>query len=68
MLICLGFYPNWTFSVKSLIKDKDRNTEVSKNIMWSSRCGSAETNLIRNNEVAGSIPGLTQWVTDLALL
>ena len=33
-----------------------------------SSCGGAvETNLIRNHEVLGSIPGLNQWVKDLAL-
>ena len=35
---------------------------------WSSPCGTAETNPTRNQEVAGSIPGLAQWVEDSALL
>ena len=30
--------------------------------------GTAEMNPIRNREVVGSIPGLAQWVEDLALL
>ena len=34
----------------------------------SSRCGVAETNWTRNHEVAGLIPGLTQWVKDPVLL
>ena len=33
----------------------------------SSHHGSVETNLTRKREVEGSIPGLAQWVKDLAL-
>ena len=38
--------------------------------LWyrSSHCGSAEVNLTSIHEDAGSIPGLTWWVRDLALL
>ena len=35
---------------------------------WSSHRGAAETNPTRNREVAGLIPGLTQWVKDPTLL
>ena len=33
----------------------------------SSHCGAVETNLTRNHEVVGSIPGFSQWVKDLSL-
>ena len=37
-------------------------------IWWSSCHGASETNPTRNNEVVDSVPGLPQWVKDLALL
>ena len=43
------------------LKDK------SKLKHWSSCRGAAETNPTRNHEVLGLIPGLAQWVKDLAL-
>ena len=38
-----------------------------KNFFWSSRRGSAKTNLTSIYEDTGSVPGLNQWVGDLPL-
>ena len=39
----------------------------NNNKFCSSHCGTAERNLTRNHEIEGLIPGLAQWVKDLAV-
>ena len=50
---------------------KNKKTTTKKTAIkyhtGSSYHDAAETNLARNHEVSGSVPGLAQWVKDLAL-
>ena len=54
-------------------RERERISQYSKSqkhtkVMFrSSHHGAAETSPTRNHEVAGSIPGLTQWIQDPAL-
>ena len=38
-----------------------------KTVKWEFPCGAVETNMTRNQEVLGSIPGLALWVKDPVL-
>ena len=44
-----------------------KSLHFNKQIFWSSHYGSLETNLTSIHEDIDLIPGLTQWVNDLAL-
>ena len=47
---------------------KKKKKKTKETHYWSSHCGSVETNLTSIREDTGLIPGLAQWVKDLAFL
>ena len=51
-----------------LVSQQKKIIHAKLKYLRSSHCGAAEMNLTINHEVVGSIPGLDQWVKDLALL
>ena len=54
------------YSTRNYIQSPGIDHDI-KVYLRSSRRGAVETNLIRNHEIAGLIPGLAQWVKDPAL-
>ena len=54
-------------SLKYLKSNSRRQRDCKNTIDWTSLRGTVETNPTRDHEVAVSIPGLTEWVKDLAL-
>ena len=53
-------------SQRTLSREREKASQTTENTR-SSHCGTVVTNPTRNHEVVGLIPGLAQWVKNLAL-
>ena len=67
------FHKSPNHSPDAKLRTKDFKDDVEGDVLKSdlersSHHGTAEINPTRNHDVVGSIPGLTPWVKDLALL
>ena len=58
----------WSNLHKIGIPEGEEKENGIENVFGSSRRGKVERNPTRSHEFAGLLPGLTQWVKDLALL
>ena len=64
----LPFFPELHSLEVPLLTISSISLEINDSVYGSSHCGSAVMNPIRIYQDTGSIPGLSQWVKDLALL
>ena len=66
---CASFHLSQAFSrgKKVMEQPSDVRNQSKNPAQEESHRGAAETNLTRNLEIAGLIPGLTQWVKDPVL-
>ena len=64
----ISYHMGHSYVELKLIYKTEIDSQIQKTNLWEFPSWQWSTNSTRNHEVAGSIPGLSQWVNDLALL